>query len=622
MRKALSINFLGILIIAIIFSLNLQSNAQKKPSKVKPVSQVAVTKPEINFTVSMSKPWTHLLEVEMVMEWNQMPSKAELKMPVWTPGSYLVREYARHVQQFTALDGSGNILEWKKINKNTWEIDTKGAQTIRIGYQVYANELTVRTNELNSEHAFFTPAALLMFPKGQLSVPSFVTVKPYGNWKIATGLNEISSGAGQVRTYRAANFDILYDSPFEVSDFVEKKFTAQGKPHRYIFSGDGNYNADKIAADTTKIIDESVKIFGDLPYDNYTFIVNLRGGGGLEHLNSTALQWNKFGFKPEARYKSFLGLVAHEFFHLWNIKRIRPDVLGPFDYENENYTKSLWVAEGGTEYFSNLLVQRAGITTDKELLGNLAKSFQSLQERPGRFETSLEDASFNAWIKYYRQDENSVNNQISYYDKGEIVSFLLDAKIITDSNGAKSFDDVMRHLNNSFSKLEKNYSPADFQHAAEMMSGTSLESFFDSYVRGTDEIDYNSILNPIGLRLVTGEDGAEKAFLGGNIVENDGKLMIRSLPSDSPAYQQGLNTGDEIVAIEGNRASKQFLDYAVGEKKPGDRLKITIFRFDELKEIEITLEGRANPNYRLLAVIDPSEDQKRLYKQFFGADLK
>ncbi len=525
-------------------------------------------------------------------------------------------------RNFTAIDGGGNVLDWKKSNKNTWEIDTKGAKTIRVGYQVYANELTVRTNELNDQHAFFTPAALLMFPKGQLSAPSFVTVKPFGNWKVATGLNEISAGAGQIRTYRAENFDILYDSPFEVSDFVEKKFTAQGKPHRYIFSGEGNYDADKLAADTIKLIDESVKIFGDLPYDNYTFIVNLRGGGGLEHLNSTALQWNKFGFKPEARYKAFLALVAHEFFHLWNIKRIRPDVLGPFDYENENYTKSLWIAEGGTEYYSNLLVQRAGITSDKDLLGSLAGAFQSLQGRPGRFETSLEDASFDAWIKYYRQDENSVNNQISYYDKGEIVNFLLDAKIRTASNGAKSLDDVMRYLNEEFSKKGKNYSPEDYQKISEMMAGVSLEDFFDKYVRGTEELDYNCILNPIGLRLVTGEDGAKKAYLGGILSENDGKLVVRSLPSDSPAYQYGLNTGDEVVAIEGNRASNNFLNYILGEKKPGDKLKLTIFRLDTLREIEVTLGERANPNYRLLSVIDASDDQKRLYKQFFGADLK
>lgn len=602
--------------------MNQETSAQKKPKGKSTPALAAATVPEINFTVSMSKPWTHLLEVEMKMTWDQMPGKAELKMPVWTPGSYLVREYARHVQDFTALDAAGNVLDWQKLNKNTWEIDTKGAKGIRIGYRVYANELTVRTNELNDHHAFFNPAALLMFPKGQLSAPSSVTVKPYGNWKIATGLDEVSAGAGEIRTYRAENFDILYDSPFEVSDFVEKKFTAQGKPHRYIFSGSGNYDADKIVADTTKIIDEAVKIFGDVPYEHYTFIVNLRGGGGLEHLNSTALQWNKFGFKPEARYKAFLALVSHEYFHLWNVKRIRPDALGPFDYENENYTKSLWVAEGATEYFSNLIVQRAGITTDKELLGDLARAFQSLQDRPGRFETSLEDASFNAWIKYYRQDENSVNNQISYYDKGEIVNFLLDSKIRSASNGAKSLDDVMRYLNDEFSKKGKNFAPGDYQKISEMMAGTSLEDFFDKYVRGTEEIDYNGILNPIGLRLVTGEDAAKKAFLGGTISETDGKLMVRSLPADSPAYQQGLNTGDEIVAIEGHRASTQFLTYMLGEKKPGDKLKLTIFRFDTLRQIEIALEARANPNFRLLAVIDASEDQKRLYKQFFGADLK
>lgn len=604
--------------------MNQEAAAQKPKPKGKDQKAVAeATVPNINFTVSMSKPWTHLLEVEMTMNWDQMPAKAELKMPVWTPGSYLVREYARHVQDFSAKDGAGNSLSWDKINKNTWEIDTKGAKEIRVSYKVYANELTVRTNELNDQHAFFTPAALLMFPKGQISAPSTVTVRPYGNWKVATGLPEISGTNGSpANTFRAENFDILYDSPFEVSDFFEKKFTAGGKPHRYVFSGEGNYDADKIASDTTKIIDEHIKIFGELPYNDYLFIVNLRGGGGLEHLNSTALQWNKFGFKPEARYKAFLGLVAHEYFHLWNIKRIRPDVLGPFDYENENYTKSLWIAEGATEYFSNLLVQRAGITTDKELLGSLANAFQSLQARPGRFETSLEDASFNAWIKYYRQDENSVNNQISYYDKGEIVNFLLDARIRAASNGAKSLDDVFRYMNDEFAKKNKNFSPADYQRIAETMAGESLEEFFDKYVRGTEEIPYNEFLNPIGLRLVTGEDGAKKAYLGGLISESDGKLTVRALPSDSPAYQFGLNAGDEIVAIDGHRASNQMLNYLLSEKKPGDKLSLTIFRFDSLRNIEVTLEGRAAPNFRILPVPNPSDDQKRLYKQFFGADLK
>ncbi|MEZ5426735.1 MAG: PDZ domain-containing protein [Pyrinomonadaceae bacterium] len=598
-----------------------ETNAKPdKVSRKKPKASSAQTaSPDVSYTVSMPKPWTHLLEVEMRYKSASMPNMAEIKMPVWTPGSYLVREYARHVQNFAAKDGSGKSLNWDKTNKNTWQINTGGAKEIVITYQVYANELTVRTNELNDQHAFFTPAALLMFPKGGLKAASTVKVVPYGNWKVATGLPPV---ADQTNTFRAENFDILYDSPFEVSDYTEKKFTAQGKPHRYIMSGDGNYDLDQIAEDTTKIIDQAVAIFGELPYDNYTFLVNLRGGGGLEHLNSTALQWQKFGFKPEARYKGFLGLVAHEYFHLWNVKRIRPDALGPFDYENENYTKLLWVAEGATSLYAPLLLERAKLITDKEFLSGRASEIQSLQNRPGRFETSLEDASFDAWIKYYRQDENSINNQISYYDKGEIVNFLLDIKIRTESNGTKSLDDVMRYLYNEYFKKGKNYAPADYQKTAEMMAGKSLDDFFSKYVRGTEEIDYNSILNPIGLRLLTGEDGDKKAFLGGNFSESDGRLTVRFLPADTPAYIAGLNTGDEIIAIDGYRASNQFLNGYLREKKPGDKIKMTIFRFDELREIEVELGGRPDANYRIVAVENPSDDQKRLYQEYLSAELK
>lgn len=573
----------------------------------------------INFTVSMPKPWTHLLQVEMRITNPSLPAQTELKMAVWTPGSYLVREYARHVQDFEVRDASGKPLNWRKINKNTWQIDTGGANQLTAKYNVYANELTVRTNELNDEHAFFTPAALLMFPKGEISSPSTVKIDPYGNWKVATGLPPV---AGQPNTFRAPNYDILFDSPFEVSNFKEKTFTAQGKPHRYIFSGEGNYDMDRIAKDTEKIINEAYKIFGELPYDNYTFIVNLRGGGGLEHLNSTALQWSKFGFKPDGRHNAFLGLVAHEYFHLWNVKRIRPDALGPFDYENENYTKSLWVAEGATSYYESLLRRRAGLISDEFLLDSAASSIQALQTRPGRLETSLEDASFDAWIKYYRQDENSINNQISYYDKGEIVNMMLDIRIRTLSNGAKSLDDVMRYLYNEFFKKGKNYTPADYQKAAEMMAGASLEDFFDKYVRGTDEIEYDAILSGVGLKLNDEESGPKQAYLGANLGENDGRLTIRSIPVDTPAYEYGLNSGDQIVAIDGNRASQNFLNSYLSEKKPGDKVRFTVFRFDELRDFQVTLGGRGRLNYSITAVQNPTEEQRRLYQAYMLDELK
>ncbi|HEY2867142.1 MAG TPA: PDZ domain-containing protein [Pyrinomonadaceae bacterium] len=581
-------------------------------------SLVQAASPEIAYTVSMSKPWTHLLEVQMHVHWNQMPARLELKMPVWTPGSYLIREYARNVQDFDIKAG-GKDLVWQKINKNTWQIDTAGAKDLVASYRVYANELTVRTNELNDEHAFWNNAGTLMFPKDQLRAPSTVTVNPYiAKWKIATGLPKV---ADQANTFRAANYDILYDSPFEVSDFKEVDFTVEGKPHRIVFSGDGNYDMQKTAADVAKIVDEAYKIFGEFGYDNYTFIVNLRGGGGLEHLNSTALQYDRFGFKPESRYKNFLALAAHEYFHNFNVKRIRPDALGPFDYENENYTRMLWVAEGGTEYYANLLLRRAGFLTDKEYLEEKAGAISALQRTPGRLETSLEDASFDAWIKYYRQDENSVNNQISYYDKGEIVNMLLDVTIRESSGGKKSLDDVMRYLWNEYFKKGRNYGPQDYQKAAELMAGRGLDDFFSKYVRGVAEIDYNAIFNPIGLELKSEEPDAGMAYIGANLVEDNGRLTVRSVPAGSPAYDQGINAGDQIVAIDGYRASQARLQQYLADRKPGDKVRLSIFRTDRLRDIDLTLGNNTRQTFSFAPVASPTEQQRRLYREWMKNDL-
>ena len=554
----------------------------------------------------------------MTVRWDQMPNKAELKLPVWTPGSYLIREYARHVQDFAVKDKGGNNLAWQKINKNTWQVDTKGGKEIVVNYRVYSNELTVRTNELNDEHGFWNNAATLMFVKDQLKSRSIVTVKPFGDWRVATGLPKVD---GAPYTFRAENFDVLYDSPFEVSNFKEIEFEVEGKPHRMVFSGDGNYDMQRCADDAAKIVEQAYKIFGELPYKDYTFIVNLRGGGGLEHLNSTALQYNRFGFKPEARYKSFLGLVAHEYFHAFNVKRIRPDTLGPFDYENKNYTKLLWVAEGGTEYYSGLLLRRAGLITAKEFLSGKATTIRQLQERPGRFETSLEEASFDAWIKGYRQDENAVNNQISYYDKGEIVNMMLDLTIRAASNGAKSEDDVLRYLYTEFFKKGKNYTPEDFQKTAEMMAGRSLDDFFSKYVRGRMDIDYDEIVKAIGLKLKASEANRGKAYFGADLVEENGRLNIRTIPTGTPAYEQGFNAGDQIVAVDGYRTTLDFLQKYIGERKPNDKITLSVFRFDKLRDINLTLGVDARNEYSFAPVAEPTEGQKKLYHDYMNADL-
>jgi len=597
-----------------------ETPAQKKQPKK---DTAAATKaesaaPNIDYTISMSRPWTHLIDVQMHVKWDSMPVTTELKMPVWTPGSYLIREYERQVQAFSAKDATGTPLAWSKTNKNTWALNTKGVKEFTASYNVYANELTVRTNELNDDHGFWNNAATLFFIKGQLAAPSIVHVNPANNWRVATGLPPVE---GQANTFRAPNYDVLYDSPFEVSDFKEISFDSHGKRHRIVISGEGNYDLNKLARDAGKIVEEAYKIFGEYGYDNYTFIVNLRGGGGLEHLNSTALQTNRFSFAPESRYKGVLGLIAHEYFHNYNVKRIRPDALGPFDYENENYTRNLWVAEGGTEYYATLLLLRAGFITPAEFLESKATTIEQLQARPGRLEQSLEASSFDAWIKYYRPDENAVNNQISYYDKGELVNFLLDLTIRADSKGTKSLDDVMRYLWTEYFKKGRNYSPEDYQKAAEMMAGRSLDDFFAKYVRGTAEIDYASVFAPFGLDVRVTQPNAKRAYIGADLAEANGQLTVRSVTAGTPAYDQGINSGDQIVAIDGYRASQTFLTSYLTERKPGDKVRLTIFRFDKMRDIDFTLGANLRQDYNFAPVANPTEQQRKLYHDFFNADL-
>ena len=385
---------------------------------------------------------------------------------------------------------------------------------------------------------------------------------------------------------------------------------------------------------------------GEIPYHDYTFILHLRSntGGGLEHLNSTALGYPRFGFGPEPKessegvnsagpnaprprtYRGFLSLVAHEFFHLWNVKRIRPDALGPFDYKKENYTRSLWVAEGITDYYARLVLRRAGLVSDKEFLKESARAFQNLQERPGRLVMSAEDASFDSWIKYYRQDENSVNSQVDYYDKGAILGLLLDLEIRRQSHNAKSLDDVMRYLYAEFYKKDRNYTPADFQKACELMAGASLEQFFAKYVRGREELDYDAALAAAGLRLDTtlaadGSKAAQKAYLGAELAQEGERLLVKRVYAGSPAYEQGLNTGDQIVALNNMRANKEFFDARLAEKHSGDLLNLSIFRADDLSLLLIKLGGRADANYRILPVDKPSDEQKRVYQSWLGSPL-
>ncbi len=596
-----------------------------------PILAAAQAPVDISFTVAMSRPHTHLFDIDVAIKRTANgPQEELLVMPVWTPGSYLVREFERNVQDFAAVDAAGQPLKWEKTNKNTWRVNTNGAREWHATYRVYANELSVRTSELNSEHAFWNNANLLMYLEGSLKSPSTVRVLAPDVWKVATGLPGVP---GQKNTFRAENFDILYDSPFEASNFKTLVFNVKGVPHRIVIDGAGNYDPERMRTDVQKIVETEVEIMGgEIPYHDYTFILHLRSnaGGGLEHLNSTALGYPRFGFRirsgdratsaaPNATdgferdYRGFLGLVSHEFFHLWNVKRIRPDALGPFDYTQENYTKVLWVAEGITAYYSDLALRRAGLISESDYLSATARAIQAMQNTPGRLVQSVEESSFDAWVKYYRPDENSVNSQVSYYDKGALLGLLLDLEIRKRSSGAKSLDDVMRYLYAEFYKKDRNYGPADFQKATELMAGGSLEEFFSKYVHGKEELDYNAALEAAGLKLETSAAANARVYFGADVAEEEGRLMVRRVYAGSPAYDQGLNAGDQIVAMDNMRATKEFFNARMAEKKPGELVNLTIFRFDDLSSLLIKLSDKREMSYRIVPVAAPTALQKQIY---------
>ncbi|GAB3815859.1 PDZ domain-containing protein [Pontibacter rugosus] len=461
---------------------------------------------ELKYTLSMPEPHTHYFKVEAELS-GVKKKYIDFTMPVWAPGSYLVREFAKNVESFKATDKTGKPLQSEKIDKNTWRVYSNKADAVRASYDVYAYELSVRTSYLDASHGYLNGTSIFMYPEGYQNLNGTLVVNPYKEWNtVSTGLK--STGKF---TYTFPNYDILADSPLEIGNHKVLKFTAAGVPHEVAMYGEGNYEEQRLLADMKKVVEEAVEVIGELPVDRYVFIVhNLeRGGGGLEHLNSTTLQTSRMNYGTEAGYTGFLSLVAHEYFHLWNVKRLRPEALGPFNYNQENYTTLLWVSEGITSYYDDLIVRRAGFTTPDRYLAVVAGSINSVENTPGNKIQSVAEASFDAWIKYYRRTENSNNAEVSYYTKGGVLGHLLNMEVMEATKGEKSLDDVMKLMYQRYYKnLKRGFKETEFKEAIEKVSGRNMDKFFQDYVHGTKTPAYNEYFDAAGLQLVNTNEGS------------------------------------------------------------------------------------------------------------------
>ena len=602
---------------------------------------------------------THRVDVEAVVPTGGA-DEVELMMAVWTPGSYLVREYARQVETIRAEAGGGVPLELAKVSKNRWRVTTGGADEIVLRYRLYCRELTVRTNFVDAGFAILNgaPTFITRVDAGgeaangsPADVPHRVRVELPDEWRRAIAALPEEDGA-----FVAADYDTLVDSPIYAGSPVVQQFeVGEGSESAQILlvheGGDEVWDYERSKRDVEAIVRTQVAFWDDLPFERYIFF-NLiaEAGGGLEHKDSTVLLTSRWKARSEEDWRDWLGLVSHELFHAWNVKRMHPENLGEFDYEAENYTASLWFVEGVTSYYDDLLVRRAGLSTEAEYLANLGKIVESVQTTPGRLVQPLYESSFDAWIKAYRRDENSANRDISYYRKGALVAWLLDARIRRATDDGASLDDLMRaawqRWGGPDAEDRSGYTPAELLALVEEIAGGDTAAWLEETLAEPRELDFQPALEVFGLELVSEEEAGVEAsaespdadeseesdaedataeaeetpgWLGATTAREEGRLLVKTVPRGTPAFEAGLNVGDEILAMDGYRVPPGKLKKRLKAYRPGDEVELLVARREKLTRLPVTLGEEPAKEYYPRPAADVGETVEARRQSWLGA---
>jgi len=570
----------------------------------------------IAYSVSMLRPRTHLLEVTVNLS-GLAGASFDLVMPAWTPGSYKIRDYARHVQDFSA-----GRLRWRKEDKGRWRVMTGGADRARVTYRVYAFEMNARGAHLDADHGYLNGAAVFMYLDGAKDRPVTLGLRIPAGWRVATGLRTTG------RSYAAVDYDELVDCPIEAGRFELVKWRTRGVEHRLALHGRVNRPLGRIAKDLAKIVESESRMFGGLPYPDYTFLLHTAPGiyGGLEHRNSTSLEFSSGGFRKREDYENFLELAAHEYFHLWNVKRIRPSMLGPFDYEREVHTTLLWAMEGITSYYDGLFLVRAGLTTRDRYLKKAAKRWQAFVEKPGRRRHSLGASSFDAWITYYQPTEHSPNATVSYYEKGEFVGMALDLEIRRRTRNRRTLDDVLRRLFRRVESEGAGFPEAGYRRACEEAAGGSLAEFWRDYIDGTRELPLERFLGHAGLgfrREPAKEEGESKPprspWIGAIVQRAGSQLSVATVRSDSPAERAGLCARDEILALDGARVDMETWERRLEDLKPGRPARLAVFRGGEMREIPVVPQARDATVLKIVTLRKADPLQRAIHRSWLGS---
>lgn len=553
----------------------------------------------ISYTLSMSKPQDHYYQVEMKLE-GFKSAELDVKMPVWAPGSYLVREFAKNVDLVKAYDENGKELPVKKVSKNDWKISKGKAKTVRVNYEVYAFELSVRTSFLDVTHGFVSGSGVFMYVDGFREKSGKVKVIPHKDFHvITTALRKDPDNVSRddSETFVFDNYDQLVDCPLEIGNQEVFTFNAAGVHHTVAMYNEGNYDVERLKVDMAKVVEAATGVFGQNPNKEYTFIIHnvVDAQGGLEHMNSTVLSVNRWTYAED--YVDFLNLVAHEYFHLWNVKRVRPVELGPFDYDNENYTSLLWVMEGFTSYYEKLILLRAGYYSREQFLAKMFSSVNYVEGSVGSRVQPVAHASFDAWIKAYRPNENSSNTTMTYYSRGSVMAMLIDAMIVKKYKGEKCLDHFMQHLYATYYEGKKRgFSETEFKQELSSFMGESMDDFFARYIDGTEIPDYAAVLAPLGVKVQY--VGASKPSIGLTLGESGGKTVVRGVRRGSAAEDAGLSVNDEIIGMNGYRIDKRSLESYFESAQTGDVMNFLFAREDQLFSVELTVTEWEQPKFK------------------------
>lgn len=554
---------------------------------------------ELTYHLSMPQPNSHYFAVKIDVKGNTANTQ-EFKLPVWTPGSYLVREFSKNLNQVKAIDINNKELIVNKKTKNAWEIQCAGQENFTIFYEVYAFELSVRTPYLDNTHGFVAGAAVFMYTEATKNQRGLLKVYPHQSFKkVSTALPsaDFKTELGCFN-FTFEDYDQLVDCPIEIGNQQEFDFMAAGIRHRVAMYGEANYNVVQLQQDMAKVVQAATDVFGSNPNKDYLFIIHnvTDGQGGLEHKNSCVLSVNRWSYAG-SNYTGFINLVAHEYFHLWNVKRIRPIELGPFNYDQECYTSLLWVMEGITSYYDELLLRRAGFYTKEEFLSKLQSQINYVEGSPGSRVQPVAHASFDAWIKAYRPNENSSNTTMTYYSRGAVLGAVLDAYLIQKSNKKRSLDGFMQLLYNKYAlELKRGFTEAEFEQELSNYCGEDMHAFFANYVNGTQIIPYQKYLEPMGLTVkdVTSSQTSIGATFDGNEV-----VKVKAVRRGSAAEEAGLSVGDEVLICNGYRINKDMLEGMLNSLSSGESMMLTVARDEKVFQVKFIMKNYTKPQFSI-----------------------